>query len=80
MLLELLENIFKTIYLSNTEKYHQLISAIVKLDGLKLFLQLAWENKCIPTQKYSELSEQLNEIGRMLGGWKKGLENKTPSK
>jgi hypothetical protein len=78
--LDLLENIFKTIYLSGANKHTQLILAIVKLDNLKFFLQLAWENKCLSTQKYSDLSEQLNEVGRMLGGWRKGLENKTPSK
>jgi len=53
---------------------------ITKLDSLKFFLQLAWENKCLANNKYTELSEQLNEIGRMLGGWKKGLEIKTPAK
>jgi hypothetical protein len=42
-------------------------------------LQIAWENKCISSEKYSVLSEKLEEIGRMLGGWKKGLEKKTPS-
>ena len=56
--------------------------AISKLDGVKFFLQIAWENKCIPNDKYSLLSEKLDEIGRMLGGWKKGLEKtqekKTP--
>ena len=76
--LSLLENIFITVYLSGEKKQAQLSLAILKLDNLKFFLQLAWENKCLPNNKYAELSEQLNEIGRMLGGWKKGLETKTP--
>ena len=78
--LSLLENIFISIYLPPEQKILRLIIAISKLDGVKFFLQIAWENKCIPNAKYSVLSEQLNEIGRMLGGWKKGLENKTPAK
>jgi len=75
----LLENIFTTAYLSGEKKSAQLSIAILKLDKLKFFLQLAWENKCLSSLKYSALSENLDEIGRMLGGWKKGLDNKTPS-
>ena len=76
--LSLLENIFISIYLPPETKVLKLTMAISKLDGIKFFLQIAWENKCIATEKYLKLSEQLNEIGRMLGGWKKGLEKKTP--
>jgi hypothetical protein len=76
--LSLLENIFTSAYTSKERKSAQLSLAILKLDNLKFFLQLAWENKCITTVSYSSLSEQLDEVGRMLGGWKKGLENKTP--
>lgn len=76
--LSLLENIFVSAYAIKDKKSAQLSLAILKLDNLKFFLQLAWENKCITTVSYSSLSEQLDEVGRMLGGWKKGLENKTP--
>lgn len=78
--LSLLENIYITAYLSGEKKSAQLSLAIIKLDNVKFFLQLAWENKCLANNKYADLSEQLNEIGRMLGGWKKGLEMKTPVK
>jgi hypothetical protein len=77
--LSLLENTFITAYLSGERKSAQLSIAILKLDNLKFFLQLAWENKCLSNTPYTNLSSQLDEIGRMLGGWKKGLENKTPS-
>ncbi len=76
----LLENIFSTSYLSGIEKQNKLTIAIIKLDNVKFFLQLAWENKCIATNKYITISKQLDEVGKMLGGWRKGLENKTPSK
>jgi len=78
--LSVLENIFATSYLSGERKCAQLSLAIVKLDRLKFFLQLAWENKCLSNNRYADLSERLNEIGRMLGGWRRGLENKTPPK
>lgn len=77
--LELLEAIFISLYLPPPQKIIRLTLAIAKLDGLKFFLQLAWENKSVSQDKYLGLSEQLNEIGRMIGGWKKGLEKKTPA-
>ena len=53
---------------------------IAKLDNLKFFMQLAWESKLIPTEKYVNLSKDLEEIGRMLGGWRKGLQDKLQDK
>lgn len=78
--LSLLENTFTAVYLPREKKSAQLSLVIIRLDSLKFFLQLAWENKCLPNDKYTNLSTQLDEIGRMVGGWKKGLEIKTPSK
>lgn len=78
--LSLLENIFITLYLPTDQKNSRLSIAISKLDGVKFFLQISWENKCLPNEKYTQLSENLDEIGRMLGGWKKGLEKKTLAK
>jgi hypothetical protein len=76
--LELLECIFTALYLPIERKGPRIESAIGKLDGVKFFLQIAWENKCVSSKQYSELSEKLDEIGKMLNGWKKGLEKKTP--
>ena len=78
--LELLENVFVSLYLSGDHKINRITISISKLDGVKFFLQLAWENKCIPNDKYATLSNQLSEVGKMLGGWRKGLESKTPQK
>ena len=82
--LDLLENIFISLYLPPKEKINSLHLAIAKLDGVKFFSQIAWENKSIAKEKFITLSEQLQEIGKMLGGWKKGIEakllqQKTPS-
>lgn len=80
LFLEVLELSFAASYLPPESKIILLGKTISRLDVLKFFLQLAWENKLIPNEKYLELSKQLEEIGRMLGGWKKGLLNKTPAK
>ena len=79
-LLSLLEYTLNSAYLPTVEKIIALRKTISKLDAVKFFVQLAWENKLIPTEKHSELSVKLEEIGRMLGGWKKGLETKLPAK
>lgn len=76
--LELLESIFSALFLATERKAARIEIAISKLDGVKFFLQIAWENKCISIKQYGELSEKLDEIGKMLHGWKKGLEKKTP--
>lgn len=79
--LEILELTFCLSYLSPEHKIPMLNKAITKLDILKFFTQLAWENKLIATEKYSNLTSRIEEIGRQLGGWKKGLQKlqmKTP--
>ena len=73
LFLETLEFSFSCIYLPPESKIIMLGRTISKIDTLKFFYQLAWESKLIPTDKYTELSEKLEEIGRMLGGWRKGL-------
>jgi len=71
---------FASAYLPPEQKVVLLGKTISRLDVLKFFTQLAWENKLIPTEKYSDLSTKLEEIGRMLGGWKRGLQTKLPQK
>jgi len=76
LFLKTLEILFRAQYTKTEVKSQYLVAAIGKLDLLKFFLQIGWENKLVDTKKYINLSEALEEIGRMLGGWKKGLETK----
>ena len=74
-----LELIFKAGFANGKlEKYSILSQAISKCDLLSFLLQLAWEQKVIDHKNYGSLIFLLNEIGRMLGGWKKSLQEKTP--
>jgi hypothetical protein len=77
LFIDVLELTFIASYLPPNQKIIELGKIISCLDILKFFSQLAWENKLIPTAKYTELSQKLEEIGRMLGGWKNGLINKS---
>lgn len=79
--IEILELNFTASYLPPDQKVLLLIKTSSRLDVLKFFIQLAWESKFIPTEKYIELSKKLEEIGRMLGGWRNSLiKKKTPSR
>lgn len=74
--LDLLEVIYQAYYATLENKSPLIVTAINKNDLLKYFLQIAWENKLIKDKPYAELSEKIQEVGRILGGWK----NKTNEK
>ena len=79
LFIEIVELLWSASYQSKNEKLPTIIEAIRKVDAMKFLLRIAWEIKILNNQKYTTLSEHLYEIGRMLGGWKKGLESKTPA-
>jgi len=76
--LNAIEYCFLASYSPLSEKLPLIDRGIARIDLLKLLIQLAWDIRAIDTKKYAQISEQLIEIGRMLGGWKKGLQAKTP--
>lgn len=49
-----------------------------KIDMIRFFLQILWENKFCPSKQYISIEADIQNIGRMIGGWKKGLLSKTP--
>ncbi|PJE69494.1 MAG: hypothetical protein COU98_01780 [Candidatus Staskawiczbacteria bacterium CG10_big_fil_rev_8_21_14_0_10_38_10] len=73
LFLGVIEEIIKASSSDKTEKLIFLKIASVKLDLLKFFLQISWEIKSLGNKKYILLSEKINEIGKMLGGWIKSL-------
>lgn len=80
LFLETTECVFKATYLTGQEKMICIKKASLKLDLLKFFLQLCWEIQSISPQRYILLSEKLNEIGKMMGGWIRQLEKTPPPK
>lgn len=56
-----------------SQKLLHLEKAIVSLDLLKILLRLAKDIQCLDNKKYIQLQESLQEIGRMLGGWKRSI-------
>ena len=76
LFLDALELTHKSRYASLLDKIPYLEQAIAKIDRIKFFSEIAWENKLMTTKQYAEFVEKLEEIGRGLGGWKKGVLNK----
>jgi len=81
LFINVLELTFTAAYLPPEQKITELGKIISRLNILKFFAQLAWESKLISTEKYTELSKKLEEVGRQLGAWRKGLiaKKKTPA-
>lgn len=78
LFIEVLENLFVLRYTAQTDKLILLNKVISKIDKLKFFMEIAWENKLFSTKQYGEILEDLMLVGRELGGWKKNLTTKTP--
>lgn len=74
--LDLLELSYTAYFSKKDNKIEKISECIFILDTLKFIISIAWEAKFISHKQYEELSLKLNEIGRMLGGWKNGLEKK----
>jgi hypothetical protein len=77
--IEIVEAISAAAFLSREEKVPYVRLATRKVDTLKLLCMILWETKSLDTKKYIALSEVLDEIGKMLGGWNGQLiKNSTP--
>lgn len=73
LFLEIAEEIFSAAYASDKGKAKIITKAGNVLDRLKLLLKIGWEVKVLDEKKYAAISIPLNEIGKMIGGWKKQL-------
>jgi four helix bundle protein len=58
---------------SKNEKIGFIRKANIKFDTLKIFLRLGNEIKMLDDKKYLVLQKQIQEIGRMIGGWQKSF-------
>jgi len=77
LIIEMLEYIFTANYTPKTEKLPIIKKSINKCDLLKFFLQVSWEVKALDNKKFSVISENINEIGKMLGGWHNKIKKET---
>ena len=67
--IETIEAVSAAAFLARDEKMPYVRLATRKVDTLKLLLMILWETKSLNTKKYIALSEKMDEVGKMLGGW-----------
>jgi len=69
LILEVLEGILNASQLSKAQKLPVLEQTSLKLNLLRVFIRLMKDIKSIDLKNYAKLEEEIDEIGRMLGGW-----------
>ncbi len=67
--MEIIENLSIAGFLQKTDKLPYLKKSIAKVDIIKVFIHIAWEMNLLELKQYAEISEKLNNIGKMIGGW-----------
>ena len=82
LFVEVMEAISAAAFLPRAEKLPYVRVGVRKTDALKVLLMILWETKSLDTKKYAALSEKIDEVGKMLGGWQGQLvkQNSTPPK
>ncbi|MEK7114343.1 MAG: four helix bundle protein [Patescibacteria group bacterium] len=68
-ILNVLESILLASQSSKAEKLPVLEATSVKLNLLRVLIRLTKDVKSIDNKKYLTLETDIDEIGRMLGGW-----------
>lgn len=71
--LEIIKQVILAGYVSKERKLPALEKSIVLVNLLKILIRLAKDTKAFDNNKYLKLEQNLQEIGRMLGGWKRSL-------
>ena len=69
ILIETIEATATASFLGPMEKLPFVRLAIRKTDTVIILLMILWETDSLETKKYIHLSEKLEPVGRMLGGW-----------
>ena len=73
--LDLLELSYIAYFTEKEKKMEKVSKCILQLDTLKFLVSVAWEGKLISNKHCEDVAFKLEEVGKMLGGWKKNLAN-----
>ncbi len=73
--LDLLELGYVAYFFKKENKIEKIEECIFLLDKLKFIVSVAWDAKLISNNQFEEIGLKLEEIGRMLFGWKEKMKN-----
>lgn len=77
LFIDLLDILQKASFSPIDSKISLLGQSLTKIDSLRFFIQLCWELKLIPPKQFTLIGQETEDIGKMVGGWRKGLIAKT---
>ena len=77
--LDLLDSLRKAAYSSINQKLSALEEALRAVDAVRFFIQIAWESGLMAQSHFISLGKDIEEIGRMVGGWRRGILAKKPA-
>jgi hypothetical protein len=75
--LDLLTALRRASFSEPRQKIPLLEMAVVKIDDIRFFIQLLWENRLVSNEQYISLNLNLETIGNNVGGWRKETIKKT---
>lgn len=77
LFLRILELLRKSMYAPINKKILLLEEVTDYIDSFRFFFQLLWETKLVSNKEYVSFGTEIENLGKIVGGWKKGLINKT---
>jgi hypothetical protein len=75
VLLDMMTSIFRASTQSKKEKVFILDEASTQLNLFRVFIRLMKDVKSLDNKKYTVIQAEVDEIGRMLGGWIRSLKS-----
>jgi len=69
LLIEAIEATATASFLNPQDKLPFVRIAMRKVDTLKIMLMVLWESDSLKDKQYIAISEKMNIIGKMMGGW-----------
>ena len=69
LFLDIVEKIIEAKY--GSKKYYFLRQTNINLEKLRIMVRLSKDLQCISIQEYEYMSKEINDIGKMVGGWEK---------
>ncbi len=79
LFIDVIESISSAGFTAAKDKLPTIQIALRKLDTIKVLLLVLYETGSIDKPHFLELSQELENIGNMLGGWRKRILNPSPN-
>lgn len=75
-LLQIFDNVIAAYYSREDKKINYLTENNIILERVRFLIRLSKDLNFISVAKYGYISERLNELGKMMGGWIKSIDEK----